>query len=128
MTVVDIYGEHDVQDVETLVNLLRQQTPRGNAFSIYVSDEEFPMLSIVTKGQFARLDFFGDADVIAWASVSDKVDAKPSSMMRFALSSMPADDIAVSMDSVVSLTQAVDAAKEFFETKERPECIGWREC
>lgn len=113
-------GDFECHTWEELEKLIRK-----SSFSpfddIWINgNTEYPCLAILLNGNYACVHYFlndqgdmwqsvghGDIDVAFVAGNGDKSD-------------MPSD-------CVISLEEAIDCAKQFYDTLEKPTCIEWRE-
>jgi hypothetical protein len=128
MKIIDIEGQHmasSVEDVEAI--LQRRLDSNVNAFYLSYNDHEFPMLSILVNNDVATLNFLERTDEAGFIPVGNlpNFDAKEDTV--FCLNRNPADDVEVPNNSVVSFSTALDAAKEFFKSRELPKCVEWVE-
>ena len=89
---------------------------------IWISEEagEFPCLAILINGNYACVHYFLEDEDDVWQSVGSgdqDVDFISNGNEK---SSMPAD-------AVISLGEALLCAKQFYDTRQQPDCIEWRE-
>ncbi len=82
-------------------------------------NDDYPCLAILINREHACVHYFLDGDGNMWQSVGyGKEDV--AFVCNGEKSVMPAN-------SVISLDKALECAKQFFQTLERPSCIEWRD-
>ena len=87
---------------------------------IWISGEtEYPCLSILINDQYTCVHYFLNNQGDMWQSIgygSEDISFESNGEK----SDMPAD-------AIISLDLAIECAKQFFETHEKPICIEWRD-
>lgn len=82
--------------------------------------QEWPALSILIRDELACLDFMDDG--IAFTSQGEMTQLERNGMMEFKFESQRQP---VPYSHIVSVAEAVRAAKEFLHTGDQPACIRW---
>lgn len=112
-------GDFTCHSWKELKNFIEESS--SNPFDdIWVSgDRDYPCLSILVHGDFACVHYFLNDNGDMWQSVGYG-DKDVQFVSGGEESEMPAD-------SVISIGEAVECAKEFYESLQKPNCIEWRE-
>lgn len=127
MIICDIFGTHEVQTVEELeVILARMYSSNSNSFWLMDSPGAYPQLSILINNHIATLNYLPREQVAGLRSVRTDAHLQIPGTSRFLISSL-GDEVPVSNDAIISLSVAVEAAKEFFRTMQLPKCVTWFE-
>ena len=128
MKIIDIEAQHTASSVGEVEAILRQRFDSdANAFSLSHNDEDFPMLSVLVKDKLATLNFLERSDEPGFVPTGNALGLNPNENTVFRASRDRADDVEVQNDAVVSFLAALEAAKEFFVTKDLPKCVEWFE-
>lgn len=119
MQIANCNGDFECSSWKELEDLIRKSA-LNPLDDIWLSgdDEEEPCLAILLNGKDACVHYFYDEGDM-WQSVGygDKAVEFVSNGEK---SKMPAD-------AVISLEQALECAKQFYDTLDRPDCVEWRE-
>jgi hypothetical protein len=125
MRVVDIRGDEicvdSIQDLESV--LQRRGESGANHFWLAHDDKQFPVLSFLVTGDVAALHYIPADREAGWRSVGTRGDG----LTRFAISQHPADDVFILNEALVPFSAAVEAAKEFLLSDQRPTSVDWFE-
>lgn len=85
------------------------------------------MLSIVVKDNVAALDYLDIGDGPGFQSIGNLPDIDRNGSTTFSISHNQADDLEIPNESLVPFSVAVEAAREFFRSSQRPKCLDWLE-
>lgn len=96
-----------------------------NCFWMSQPDKECPTLSLSVRGDLAYLYYVADDDGAGFHSTGNSVGL-PEGDTSFAIS-LDGDTIEVSNTSLVPLSRAVEAAKEFLSDARLPSSVEWAE-
>lgn len=128
MKVVDFNGITDVTDLKSLEAVLARRSANDeNAFWMSHEESDFPVLSLLVRGSMAVVNYVPTEADPGARSIRNIADFENSGMLRFAINSNPADDVFVGKEAVVPFSNALEAAKEFFHVKHRPQSLEWFE-
>jgi hypothetical protein len=126
MKVVDINGVHEASSVHELEGILMGRCGNGyNSFWLSHDGEEYPTLSLLVKGDLASLNFIPTEFDAGYSSVGKRLGLQAGETTTFSISTNRADDVVVLNDAVLPFSAALQAAKEFFHSKELPESVEW---
>jgi hypothetical protein len=126
MKVVERNGVHKAMNVHELEAILMKRLGDGyNSFWLSHDDEEYPTLSVLVKGNLTTLYFMPKEFDAGLNSVGNMVELTPGETTTFSISNSLADDVVVLNDAVVPFSVALQAAKEFFSSKELPRSVKW---
>jgi hypothetical protein len=125
MKVSDFNGEWIVNTTVELSAILSRRNDGGyNSFWL-TNEEKYPTISLLAKDGLAYMHFFPKDRHSGFRSVGSIV--KPvNGMTAFRLDS-PEEEQMITNDGIIPFYAALDAAKEFLETKAMPGCIPWFE-
>ena len=127
MRVEDFYGASDVASITDLESVLRRRYGRGvNSFWLSHADEKNPTLSMLVKGELATLTYFPQESHPGFTSIGKMEGLDPDEMTIFYLDT-PEQEQEIMNSSVVAFSSAVEAAKEFFNSRNLPTAIKWSE-
>ena len=119
MHAVSNQGEFDCRSKDEIETIIRQSTqiPYDD---IWLSGEyEYPCLTITLNGADACLHYFLNGDGDFWQSVGTC-----ERVVSF-VSGNGAPDFTPE-NAVITLDQAIQCMRLFFDTLQRPDCIAWR--
>ena len=91
--------------------------PQGDEIWMNSSENMYPCLSVLVKGQYACVHYFENDEGRAWQSCGD-FDREVTFLAG--CEAWEAPDYVI-----ISLEKAVDCMEEFWDTLERPKCIQW---
>lgn len=122
--VIEHFGDKKIcnnfQDIE---QELQFRTQKGvNEFIIY-EEESFPCLVILVNADTAYLHYYEEEDDPGFRSIGNENEKGKSIFYT----NTDKEEVVIENMSIVSFSLAVMAAKEFYETKERPTCVEWDE-
>src|SRR5947209_1232204 len=125
MRVHDFTRTCTVQNEAELASVLRQRTENGdNAFWISQDEDDYPMLGVLVKGDLAYLYYIPEETDPGFCSSGNLLGLKPEEPTSF-LMSRRGQDIDVLNESVVPISLALEAAKEFISRIEIPKSVKW---
>ena len=119
MNVTNCNGDFEVHSWSELENIIEQST--SNRFDdIWISVEtNYPCLAVLINGNYACVHYFLNDEGDMWQSVG--YGEKDISFVS------NGDSVDMPANSIISLGKALECAKQFFYTSEKPTCIEWRE-
>jgi hypothetical protein len=88
-------------------------------------DHDYPYLGIALKGDLAALYPGGDGEA-GFVSIGGKLELPPDGMTTFATGD-PNEEISISNRAIITSSEALAAAKEFFCSERLPKSIEWLE-
>mgnify|MGYP002510243418 CR=1 FL=1 len=91
--------------------------PQGDEIWMNSSENMYPCLSVLVKGQYACVHYFENDEGRAWQSCGD-FDREVTFLAG--CEAWEAPDYVI-----IPLEKAVDCMEEFWDTLERPKCIQW---
>ena len=128
MKVVDINGVSEPTNIHELEIILIRRCGNGfNAFWLSHEGEEYPMLSLLVNDDLATLNYVPKECDAGFRSVGRMPDLAPGETTTFSISNNRADDVVVLNDAVLPFSVALQAAKEFFFSKDLPKAVEWLE-
>ncbi len=102
-----------------IAELIRQGAalPQGDEILLSDCEQPYPCLSILMKGSAACVHYFQNDDGEVWQSCGDFDEE---------VTFLAGDEAWTAPEYVIiALEQAIDGMEEFWDTLERPKCIGW---
>lgn len=128
MKVVANNRVHEVTNVDELeAILMRRHDNSASSFWLAHGVEEYPVLSLLVKDDLATLNFMPKEFDAGFASVGSKTALTPGDTTIFPISNNRADDVVVLNDAVLPFSIALQAAREFFFTKDLPKSLEWKQ-
>lgn len=125
MNVHDFGGDHKVDSRVKLERILRSRFEgETNEFLLSHGSSTYPLISIFVKGDLAVIYYIPGEGQAGYASIGKKMNLNPNTMTSFATGT-PENIIDVSNEAVVSFSEAVEVAKEFFDSQVLPTSIEW---
>jgi hypothetical protein len=121
----EVYTVDDPSDIERFVS-----KRFGDGFNeVVLSPEDRPdrFLQILLRDELAALYYAPGEDVAGFVSVGGKLGLPPGKDTAFASGHPGNRDMLFSSEQIVSTSEALAAAKEFFYTEELPKSIEWFE-
>lgn len=126
MKVVDIDGVHQASNVHELETILmRRRDNRFNSFWLSHGGAEYPTLSLLVKDDLATLNFIPREFDAGFSSVGTVADLTPEGTTTFLVNNNRADDVVVLNQAVLPFSVALQAAREFFFSKDLPRSVEW---
>ncbi|WP_175026575.1 CDI system double-stranded DNA deaminase immunity protein DddI [Burkholderia aenigmatica] len=118
----DFDGEIEIDGVDGLVDFLGKR-PAFDANNFVLTFEEggFPQLNIFVKNDVAVVYYMDIGE-----NFVSKGTAEPGGTEKFYENKL-GGEVNLSNDCVVSKEQMIEAAKQFFATKQRPDQLTWSE-
>jgi hypothetical protein len=126
MKVVDINGVYEPTNIHELETILMKTCGNGfNSFWLSHEGEEYPTLSLLVKDNLATLNYLPKEYDAGFRSVGRVPGLKPGDTTTFSINTNRADDLIVQNDAVLPFSTALQAAKEFFFSKDLPRSVDW---
>jgi len=121
LTVEDFFDTQDVCNLDELVAVLsrRSEPLDSNAFSMAPAQASTPFLGIFVKGDRAVLNYIAESGDCALSQ------GEPSCGITSFYETRAGGTMDVPTEAIVPIEVAVDAAREFFQTRARPTCVEW---
>jgi hypothetical protein len=127
MRIEDFGGTSIVDDATELEVVLERRYGSGvNEFWLFPNEEKSPTMSIVVNKGLASLTYFPGGDHPGFTSRGEVEGIDPEGFSTFFINT-PTEKHEVSNDSLVPMSAAVQAAKQFFASLELPSGIEWFE-
>jgi hypothetical protein len=127
MKVIDFDGVHEASTDGDLETILKRRHGIGvNSFWLSHGTDTYPTLSLLVRGDLATLTFMPRENDAGFSSVGKMPELKSSETTTFAISYNRADDVVVLNDAVLPFPVALQAAKEFFFSKDLPRSVEWQ--
>jgi hypothetical protein len=127
----DFDGDRSVQSMAQLEQRLAVRFKDDeNGFGLTPDSSNFPQLMIYVRGNLAVIYYVPKDGQTGDVSVGGKMNLNPKEWTTFSITKRdPSETIDVLNESIVPITDALEAAKEFFhsDAQERPRSIEWRE-
>jgi hypothetical protein len=129
MEVDALDGTHSVHSMARLERLLGVRFKnQENDFLLTPDSSDYPRLSIMVKGDLAAIHYFPKDGHAGHVALGGKMNLDPKKMTRFSIGRLDAGDtIHVPNHLIVSFSEALEVAKEFFHSQELPRSIKWFE-
>ena len=119
MKISNCNGEFDCHSWQELEQLIKKSS-LNPPDDLWISENtEYPCLSILINGNYACVHYFLDDEGDMWQSVGDG-DKDVTFVINGGKSDLPAD-------SVIPLEKAIECARQFYDTLDKPTCLEWRE-
>ncbi|WP_047837293.1 Imm1 family immunity protein [Burkholderia gladioli] len=118
----DFDGENGVASLDDLIEFLnRKPAFNANNFTLTFEDDGFPQLNIFLKDDIAVVYYMdaGENFVSQGKSQEDAVETFYENKLG--------GEVKLAKSCVVSRDEAIEAAKQFFSTKKRPDVLSWDE-
>jgi hypothetical protein len=80
---------------------------------------------LLVRDELAVLYYIPNADQVGFRSIGHLSGLDLDETTRFSISHLQADDVIVSSDSVIRLSDALQGAREFFRSQGLPESVEW---
>lgn len=118
MNVANNDGNFECHTKNELETIIRNSV--SNPYDdIWIYDkEEYPCLAILINGNYACVHYFLNDEGDMWQTIG-KSDKNVIFMSGGEKSEMPAN-------TVISLEEAIECMKQFYDTLARPNCVEWR--
>jgi len=119
-------GMVECNTIEILDSILNVRYGR-NVNEFWISGErEIPCLAMLVNGNYANLTFFPEDGHPGFQSAAKDTNLKLDDVTIFCTNT-PYEEIEIKNDAVVTFAIALNAAREYYTTKEMPSCIEWVE-
>ncbi|MGN4151211.1 CDI system double-stranded DNA deaminase immunity protein DddI [Burkholderia gladioli] len=118
----DFDGENGVASLDDLIEFLnRKPAFNANNFTLTFEEDGFPQLNIFLKDDIAVVYYMdaGENFVSQGKSQEDAVETFYENKLG--------GEVKLAKSCVVSRGEAIEAAKQFFSTKKRPDVLSWDE-
>lgn len=124
MVIAHFGGKKICNNIKDIEQELQFRTQKGvNEFILYYEEESFPYLVILANKDSAYLHYFKEEDDPGFRSIGNENEKGESIFYT----NTDKEEVVIENMSIVNFSLAVMAAKEFYETKERPKCVKWDE-
>src|SRR5580700_4839089 len=125
MELDDFGGSRNVRSIAQLEEVLRARfRDQQNEFSLTPDSDDYPLLWILVRGDLAAIYYIPGDRQAGYVSVGGKTNLNPKEMTTF-----PTGDLGETIDVlnrfIVSFSEALEAAREFFHSQELPRSIKW---
>lgn len=125
MIVYDFTGKEECNNLNDLLNVLKQRS-KGNSNEFELRTEhEYPYLTILVKGDLACVHYFEDEDDCGHYAYTDDNEVKEDYIV-FNMGSENSET-EISKDLVISVEQAYNVAVDFYEKQEMSNKVNWFE-
>lgn len=109
--------------INDLLNVMKKRYGNGvNEFWITDDETDNPCMAILVNGELANVTFFPSDGHPGFQSAGTDNNAEGYTVFY---TNTPEEEIEINNDMIIPIEQAVQAAREFFTTKNRPSCIDW---
>jgi hypothetical protein len=126
MRVDDSKGTYQTRTSSELETVLQKRYGPGvNSFWLTHDGEKYPAVALLVKGDLACLHYFPKDSHPGFLSIGSAEELTPDEATIFQLDNL--DQAEMPNSSVVHFHQAVEAAKDFFASKELPKSVQWIE-
>lgn len=123
MTIMVSTGKGDsiCKDKAEIVLMIKQGAALPYGDEIWVSSEEnpYPCLSILVKGEYACVHYFGKEEGDIWQSCGE--------FEKEVVFLAGSEEWIAPAYVIISMETAINCMEEFCDTMERPKCIEWKE-
>jgi hypothetical protein len=117
-------GVIEVADLDALAQVLSERFGHdANEFLIADTQSEYPMLTILVRGDISAVYYFPRVGHPGFASTGDR---RPGELETF-YSGSPREVLQIASDAVIPFEVARAAAREFMESPALPTAISWFE-
>jgi hypothetical protein len=128
LRIIAINISYEVTDIHELETVITKRCDNSfNSFWLSHQGEEYPTLAVLVKDDLATLNYMPKEFDAGYRSVGALPDLTPGATMRFSISGSSGDDVFVRNDAVLPFSVALQAAKEFFFSKDLPKSVEWFE-
>lgn len=129
MKVQDFGGTHSVHSTTELEGILSARfKDQLNEFSLSADSSDYPLLWIFVKGDLVAIYYIPADGQAGYVSIGGKINLDPKKMTTFKIGGFdPGDTIDVHNEFIVSFSEALKVATEFFHSQELPRSIEWFE-
>ena len=126
--VTDLIGTFEAHTLDELERLLEARNDDGaNAFWLAHEDSHYPVLCLLVKGSLASILYSPNDRQAGFIPQNPGHGLTKEEFTRFAISRHSGDDVFVLNEAILAVATAMQAAKEFFLTKELPRSVEWLE-
>ena len=127
MHVSDIKRNHEIESIGDLNAILaKRYENESNGFWLSHESAEYPMLGVFVKKDLAYLHYIPAEYDAGFASVGGACDLPTGETTRFPMSVHEGDDIFVRNEAVIPVSVAFCAVRDFFSSRELPNCVEWK--
>jgi hypothetical protein len=129
MKVIDFGGSHSVHSIAQLEQLLKARfKDQQNEFSLCPDSGVYPLIKIHVRGDLAAIYYMRGDDRAGYVSVGGQMNLDPDGETSFPIGAIDqGDTIDVLNEFIVSFSEAVNVAKDYFHSQELPRSIEWLE-
>ncbi len=119
MNIANCDGDFECRTWTELENFIRESSS-NSPDDIWISaDAQYPCLAILLNGNAACVHYFLDDQGDMWQSVGYGEED-----ITFVINGEKTD---MPADCIISLDQAIECAKQFYYSQDKPSCLKWRE-
>jgi hypothetical protein len=128
MMIISNFGSnYKIENSSDIARIMSKRFDEGQSEVVLMHDDrEHPFIIIALKDDLAVLHYFPDNESAGFSSIGGKLGLPPDGKTTFKTGG-PHTDIKVRNDAIVTSSEALTAAKEFFRSKHLPKSIKWRE-
>ena len=120
----DFENEVIIDTEEDLLTFLNKRPEyNSNHFILTFSENGFPQLSMFVKDDYSVIYFLGEKSGETFVSCGNSEKCDTEIFYENKLGS----SVTLASENIVSPELMIEAAKQFFRTKERPLCVEWFE-
>ena len=129
MIVGEFGGNHRVQSIAQLEQLLGARfKDEQNLFHLTPDSSDHPALTVHVRGDLAAIYYYRGDDRAGYVSLGGKMNLDPKEWTTFSITKRdPGETIDVRNEFIVSFSEALEVAKEFFNSQQMPRSIEWFE-
>ena len=125
MELDDFGGSRNVRSIAQLEQVLRARfRDEENEFLLRPDSSEYPLLWIVVRADRAAIYYIPEDGDAGYVSIGGKLGLNPKEMRTFSIGEF-AETIDVLNRFIISFSEVVEVAKEFFHSTELPGSIKW---
>lgn len=127
MTIWDFRGKHTADSVLQLESILRNKYAQNrNGFWLTHNDEKHPALAVLVNGDLATLHYFPREFHPGFVPAEGLENADGAGTTAFSIDENEQES-EMPNEQVVSFAKAVTVAKSFFDSKQLPQSMRWKE-
>jgi Immunity protein Imm1 len=127
MIISNFGSNYRIENPSDIARIMSKRFDEGQSEVVLMHDDrEHPFIIIALKDDLAVLHYFTDDESAGFSSIGGKLGLPPDGKTTFKAGG-PHTDIEVRNDAIVTSSEALAAAKEFFHSKQLPKSIKWRE-
>ena len=125
MELDDLGASRNVRSIAQLEEVLRARSRnQQNQFSMYPDSNDYPLLMIFARGDLTVVYYIPGDRQAGYVSVGGKMNLNLKEITTFPIGEL-GETIDVLNRFIVSFSEAIEVAKEFFHSTEPPGSIKW---